>query len=100
MMHFGALEAGGTKMVLSLMNENGTMLERVSMPTLTPAETMPGMIDFFRERHIAALGIGCFGPLRTSGRILPPMVISPPHPSCPGGTTPLWAPSGKPWACL
>lgn len=63
MMHFGALEAGGTKMVLSLMNENGTMLERVSMPTLTPAETMPGMIDFFRERHIAALGIGCFGPL-------------------------------------
>lgn len=63
MMHFGALEAGGTKMVLSLMDENGTMLERVSMPTLTPAETMPGMIDFFRERHIAALGIGCFGPL-------------------------------------
>ncbi len=93
MMHFGALEAGGTKMVLSLMNENGTMLERVSMPTLTPAETMPGMIDFFRERHIAALGTW------TSGRILPPMAISPPPPSCPGGTTPLWAPSGKPWAC-
>ena len=63
MKHFGALEAGGTKMVLSLMDEDGTMLERVSMPTLTPAETMPEMIDFFRTRQIAALGIGCFGPL-------------------------------------
>ena len=60
MIHYGALEAGGTKMVLSLMAEDGTMLERVSMPTLTPAETMPGMIDFFRQRNIAALGIGCF----------------------------------------
>ena len=60
MMHFGALEAGGTKMVLSLMDENGTMLERVSMPTLTPAETMPGMIDFFRERQSAAPGFCVF----------------------------------------
>ena len=41
MMHFGALEAGGTKMVLSLMNENGTMLERVSMPTLTLRKPCP-----------------------------------------------------------
>lgn len=99
MMHFGALEAGGTKMVLSLMDENGTMLERVSMPTLTPAETMPGMIDFFRERHIAALGIGCFGPLDlrpdspTYGYITS-------TPKLPWRNYPLWAPSGKPWACL
>ena len=99
MMHFGALEAGGTKMVLSLMDENGTMLERVSMPTLTPAETMPGMIDFFRSGTLPPWASAALGPW-TSGRILPPMVISPPPPSCPGGTTPLWAPSGKPWACL
>ena len=49
MIRFGALEAGGTKMVLSLMSEEGEMLERVSMPTLTPAETMPKMIAFFKE---------------------------------------------------
>ena len=63
MIRFGALEAGGTKMVLSLMSEEGEMLERVSMPTLTPAETMPKMIAFFKERNISALGIVCFGPV-------------------------------------
>jgi fructokinase len=63
MQHFGALEAGGTKMVLSYLDEEGTMLERLSIPTRTPAETMPEMIAFFREHPIDALGIGCFGPL-------------------------------------
>lgn len=63
MIRFGALEAGGTKMVLSLLSETGDLLERVSIPTKTPAETMPEMIDFFKARDIAALGIGCFGPL-------------------------------------
>lgn len=62
-MHFGALEAGGTKMVLSLLDENGTMLERCSIPTEEPAITMPAMIQFFREHPVDALGIGCFGPL-------------------------------------
>ena len=62
-MYYGALEAGGTKMVCSILDENGQMLERVSLPTLTPEETMPPMIDFFRTRGAAALGIGCFGPL-------------------------------------
>ena len=62
MIRFGALEAGGTKMVLSLMSEEGEMLERVSMPTLTPAETMPKMIAFFKERNISALGIGVIYP--------------------------------------
>ncbi len=63
MIRYGALEAGGTKMVLSLMSESGEMLERVSMPTRTPAETMPEMLAFFQEHTISALGIGCFGPL-------------------------------------
>lgn len=63
MVHLGALEAGGTKMVLSCLDENGAMLERLSIPTRTPEETMPEMIGFFRERRVDALGIGCFGPL-------------------------------------
>ena len=41
---FGALEAGGTKMVLALMDENGTELERKVLPTLTPDETLPEML--------------------------------------------------------
>lgn len=60
---FGALEAGGTKMVMSILDGDGTMLERVSIPTRTPEETMPEMIAFFKAHHICALGIGCFGPL-------------------------------------
>ena len=63
MRYFGALEAGGTKMVLSRLDENGTMLERIAIPTRTPEETMPEMIAFFREHPVDALGIGSFGPV-------------------------------------
>lgn len=63
MKHYGALEAGGTKMVLSWLDENGQMLERLSIPTREPENTMPAMAAFFREHPIDALGIGCFGPL-------------------------------------
>ena len=60
---YGALEAGGTKMVLAIMDEGGETLEKCSLPTRTPEETMPEMIAFFRKYPILALGIGCFGPL-------------------------------------
>ena len=60
---YGALEAGGTKMVLSCLDEHGTILERKSIPTLTPDETMPEMIAFFASHKVSALGIGCFGPV-------------------------------------
>ncbi len=60
---FGALEAGGTKMVCAIGDENGNILERVSIPTGTPADTMPPMIEFFKDKGISALGIGCFGPV-------------------------------------
>lgn len=63
---YGALEAGGTKMVLSRLDENGVMLDRESIPTQTPETTMPAMIRFFRGRPVDALGIGCFGPLDLS----------------------------------
>ena len=60
---FGALEVGGTKMVCAIGDENGNILERVSIPTGTPENTMPPMIDFFKDKGICALGIGCFGPV-------------------------------------
>lgn len=63
MKRYGALEAGGTKMVLSILDEQGNMLERTAIPTGTPEDTMPPMLDFFAQAHIDALGIGCFGPL-------------------------------------
>ncbi|MFU0827630.1 MAG: ROK family protein [Lachnoclostridium sp.] len=62
-MLLGALEAGGTKMVLAIGNENGEILEQVSIPTETPAITIPKIIDYFKDKKIAALGIGSFGPI-------------------------------------
>lgn len=62
-MILGAIEAGGTKFVLAVGNENGEISEKISIPTRTPEETMPKIYDFFKNRNINALGIGCFGPL-------------------------------------
>lgn len=63
MKKIGALEAGGTKMVLAVYEEDGTELERLTLPTETPEITMPPMIAFFRRHGIDALGVGSFGPL-------------------------------------
>lgn len=62
-MKLGALEAGGTKMVCAIGNENGEIFERVSIPTETPEITIPKLISFFKDKEINALGIGCFGPI-------------------------------------
>ena len=62
-MKLGALEAGGTKMVCAIGDENGKILKKESFPTLTPEETIPKLYDFFEKEGVEALGIGCFGPI-------------------------------------
>lgn len=62
-MIYGALEAGGTKMVLSIGNENHELLERISIPTDTPDIVIPQMTEWFAARRIKSLGIGTFGPV-------------------------------------
>ena len=76
-MLIGGIEAGGTKMVCAIGEVDAAVingekdistkpvriLERISIPTTNPSETLPKMIDFFSEKGIAALGIGCFGPI-------------------------------------
>ena len=83
-MLYGALEAGGTKMICAVGNEDGQILDQTSIPTSTPDETMPAIISYFSGRlghdnpedNIAALGIACFGPVdvrkssKTYGNIL------------------------------
>ena len=63
MKYYGSLEAGGTKMVCAIGDEQGNILERVSIPTLAPETTMPAILDFFKNKNTSALGIGCFGPV-------------------------------------
>ena len=48
-MLYGSIEAGGTKFVCAIGNEKLEILERVSYPTTTPAETMALVIDFFNQ---------------------------------------------------
>ncbi len=62
-MYYGALEAGGTKMVCAIGDETGKIHEQVSIPTTTPEETMAAIIDYFKDKDIAAIGVACFGPI-------------------------------------
>ena len=62
-MRIGALEAGGTKMVCAIGDENGKIYEQISVPTTTPEETMPKIIEYFKDKKIEALGIASFGPV-------------------------------------
>ena len=62
-MIFGTLEAGGTKMVLSVGNEQNELLEQTVIPTETPEKTIPAMAAWFKDKNISALGIGTFGPV-------------------------------------
>ena len=41
----GGLEAGGTKMVGGISDTAGVMQSRILIPTTTPEETIPHMID-------------------------------------------------------
>jgi len=62
-MILGSIEAGGTKFVCGIGNEQGEVLERISIPTKTPDETIPEVIEFFKKRKVDAIGIGTFGPI-------------------------------------
>ena len=59
----GAIEAGGTKFVCAVGTEEGELIERIQIDTVTPKETMPKVIEFFQKYQIEALGIGSFGPI-------------------------------------
>jgi fructokinase len=58
----GAIEAGGTKMVLAVGNERGTLEEYRKIPTLNPIACVHTIVEWFSSRNIDALGVGAFGP--------------------------------------
>ncbi|MDF2843309.1 MAG: hypothetical protein K0R00_1735 [Herbinix sp.] len=62
-MLLGALEAGGTKMVLAIGDESGNIEEQIEIPTVTPEITTKRIIEYFKNKSIKALGIGSFGPI-------------------------------------
>lgn len=60
---YGAIEAGGTKLVCAVGNEDFKIVERISFATTTPDETMEHVFNFFNKFNIKAIGIGSFGPI-------------------------------------
>lgn len=46
-MMYGAIEAGGTKFVCAVSDEQLEIKERVSIPTTTPEETLKQVFGFF-----------------------------------------------------
>ena len=62
-MRLGALEAGGTKMVMGIADENMNILRNTTCSTRLPVETMQDIIAFFAKEPIDALGIASFGPV-------------------------------------
>lgn len=62
-MRVGALEAGGTKMVCAIGDENGNIYDQISIKTETPDITIPQIYDYFSNKNIEALGVASFGPV-------------------------------------
>jgi len=62
-MYYGAIEAGGTKFVCAVGNDQGEIQDSMKIKTDTPEMTMPKVIDFFQQYPLKAMGIGSFGPV-------------------------------------
>ena len=62
---YGSLEAGGTKFVCAVGDENFQVVEKTQFPTTTPYETIERTVEFFKryEDRLAGIAIGSFGPI-------------------------------------
>ncbi|MCO7124247.1 ROK family protein [Sporolactobacillus shoreicorticis] len=63
-MLLGSIEAGGTKFVCAVGNEDYRVIEKVSIPTTDPRTTFTKVINFFKQfEDLVALSIASFGPI-------------------------------------
>lgn len=61
---YGSLEAGGTKFICAVGNEEFELVEKAQFPTTTPEETLNACVEFFKKfENLAGLAIGSFGPI-------------------------------------
>ncbi|NLB99290.1 MAG: ROK family protein, partial [Lactobacillales bacterium] len=59
---YGSIEAGGTKFVLAVGDDDLNIIQRITIPTRTPAETIEEVIGFFKDYSLKGIGLGSFGP--------------------------------------
>lgn len=62
-MYIGAIEAGGTKFVCAIGDVEGNIIEKTSVQTRQPDETLAEVFAFFDQYPIKAMGISSFGPI-------------------------------------
>lgn len=62
-MLIGSIEAGGTKFVCAVGDEDYRIKDKLTIPTTTPEETLDKVIEYFKKFKINALGIASFGPI-------------------------------------
>jgi fructokinase len=65
-MLLGSIEAGGTKFVCAVGNDDYQVKDKIQIPTTTPAETLGKVVDYFKRFEIDALGVATFGPIEIS----------------------------------
>ncbi len=67
---FAAIEAGGTKFVCAIGDQNAKIVAQEEFHTENPSITMPKVINFFKNHQkefpFQAVGIGSFGPVDPS----------------------------------
>lgn len=59
----GAIEAGGTKFVCAVSENDLQIKDKVTIPTTQPSETLEQVFEFFDQYSLEAIGIGSFGPI-------------------------------------
>ncbi len=66
-MLFGAIETGGSKVICAVGTGPDDIRDRIRIPTTTPSETLAEVTCFLlrhhREKPLASVGVGSFGPL-------------------------------------
>ena len=67
-MLWGGIEAGGSKFVCAVGDDEGNLLAETTFPTTNPGETFSHTISFFQNQRkslgtFESIGIASFGPL-------------------------------------
>jgi fructokinase len=63
-MKFGSIEAGGTKFICAIGDEQYKILNQIVIPTTTPNETLQRCVEYFQQfTDLTAMSIASFGPI-------------------------------------
>lgn len=62
-MKYGGIELGGTKMVCGIADDSESIIDRYTINTTTPLETLRKLYEYFKDKDIVSLGIASFGPV-------------------------------------